>query len=261
MPGVLLICGCPRSGTTGFRSIIARDPRLGIGLERYLRRAVNGQISAELFTPKRFADVQPDDTQVQPNHPSWENGQATIQHAVDNYATLDYIGDKLPRLANSYQNLVDEIPDCKILYLLRNPFDVAASYNKRARSQSRNNKQWRAATDYRLAIEHWNFDVQQTARYFDKLDFHIVCYETMYASIQNFQEVYDFIGLELTDHIKGVWKAAHERGKKLEAQRAALTDAEKVHICLKADFATYRDLMDKAGLSDFEAPEELPEEA
>ncbi|WP_412074397.1 sulfotransferase [Tritonibacter mobilis] len=245
MPQTLIIGGCARSGTTGFRSILAQDDRLAIGLERYLKHSINNRMTADLWSKERFADVQPDDTHVQPGHPSWSSAERTIQHAYAHYDDLVYIGDKLPRSGNNYETLHASAPKTKVLYMLRNPFDVAASYNKRARNE--NDKGWRPAVDYRVAVDHWNLDVSETVKYLDKLSFHIIRYETIFYSLDEFQAVYDFLNLTMTDSVASNWQNARKKGSVREQQRSALTDDEKVYICAHCDFTSYRKLLRAGG--------------
>lgn len=245
MPKVMLISGCPRSGTTGFRTTLTQDTRLAIGLERYLRLSINKKLTPDLWERERFIDVQPNDTHVQPNHRSWGIANRAIDRVRDNYDTLDYIGDKLPRSANSFEVLAETLPDIKIIYLLRNPFDVAASYNKRARNE--NDKRWRPVTNYSVAVKQWNFDIRQAVAFLDQLDFHIVRYETIFQNFEEFEKVYAFLGLEMNDGARSGWQDAHERSLSLEAQRSALTDEEKVHLCAYCNFANYRKLLKHGG--------------
>ncbi|GHG97618.1 sulfotransferase family protein [Pseudodonghicola xiamenensis] len=245
MPKVMLISGCPRSGTTGFRTTLAQDPRMAIGLERYLKLSINKKMTPDLWERERFIDVRPEDTQVQPDHPSWDIANIIIDRVRNDYETLDYIGDKLPRSANSFEVFAETLPDIKIIYLLRNPFDVAASYNKRARNEK--DKTWRPVTDYSVAVKHWNFDIRQAVKFLDQLDLHIIRYETIFRNFEEFENVYDFLGLEMNDEARSSWQGAHKRSLSLEAQRSALADEEKVHVSAHCDFGSYRKLLKHGG--------------
>jgi hypothetical protein len=221
---------------------------MAIGLERYLKLSINKKMTADLWKRERLLDVRPDDTQVQPGHPGWNNAYETLKYAYDNYDDLAYVGDKLPRSANSYGCFRDSVPDMKILYMLRNPFDVAASYNKRARNEK--DKGWRPQTDYRTAVAHWNLDVTETVKYLEDLQFHVIRYETVFFDRNEFQGVYDFLGLELTDEILDIWQNSRRKSRDMEGQRSALTDEEKVYVCAHSDFGAYRTLLKYGGYLD-----------
>lgn len=241
MPKTLIIGGCARSGTTGFRSILARDERMAIGLERYLKLSIGNKLTPDLWERDRFCNVRPEDTHVQPQHSSWAGAQVTLEHARLNYENLAYIGDKLPRSGNNYSSLAISKPDTKILYMLRNPFDVAASYNKRA--QNEKDKGWRSSVNYKTAIDHWNLDVSETVKYYTKFDIHIIRYESIFRSAAEFESVYQFLNLPLTDTVREIWGNSRRKSLSLEESRSALNDMEKVYICANADFDSYKELL------------------
>ena len=67
VPRVLLVTGVGRSGTTAIANLLNGHPRTCIGVERYkykfLRR---GEFEGDEFTPQRFFDFRPTDTNVLP---------------------------------------------------------------------------------------------------------------------------------------------------------------------------------------------------
>jgi hypothetical protein len=143
----LFICGCPRSGTSALRNVFNTDPRFALGMERYYSRgSINFNLQRSHFEKSRFYDLQEGDT----FWPSLDN--CTSNEA--NFDKAHYRGDKIPLLYKNLQSLFAEIPDSTVLFIVRDIYEVAASYNTRA--QDENDKLWARNQNFRVAVDDWN---------------------------------------------------------------------------------------------------------
>src|SRR5690606_10509114 len=65
---------------------------------------------------------------------------------------LRYVGDKAPLYVRQLGYLRRVFPTCRLVVLLRNPVDVAASYQRRADDPA---DHWPEENGWDLAVDHW----------------------------------------------------------------------------------------------------------
>ena len=58
----LFVCGCPRSGTSYFQSILAWHPAIALGMERFNLRLFAGKLLPSDFERERFFRMEAGDT-------------------------------------------------------------------------------------------------------------------------------------------------------------------------------------------------------
>lgn len=185
----LFICGCARSGTSALTNLLNRDDRIIIGTERYIN--IYEKIQPVHFQKDRFLNPNQDemrnpDNQIFNNFRiKWDKGN------------VQYIGDKAPRYYKQLYYLTRMFPDCKILFLWRNLYEVASSYNVRARQK----KNWGDDRDYRQAVQHWNESLQCVYNHINngnRDQVHIIKYEAFFSGDQTiFESLYNFLSLEI----------------------------------------------------------------
>lgn len=143
----LFICGCPRSGTSALRNVFNADPRFAIGMERYYSRGSNQfSLQRKHFEKSRFYDLQNGDT-------FW----SSLDNCTSSEASFDdalYRGDKIPLLYKHLQSLFSQMPDSTVLFIVRDIYEVAASYNVRA--QDEDDDLWARNQNYKVAVDDWN---------------------------------------------------------------------------------------------------------
>ena len=155
-------------------------------------------------------------------------------------------GDKIPMLHPLYGQLVRSFPEPKILYILRNPFDVAASFQRRAMEEDQT---WRAGRDYRAACDEWNASVRATREWSKQLSFYVVDYEGFFSGQADIARLAAFLGLD-PDHLRIGYDAQVARQE--ETDRAdPLTNIARQYVSRRADFQAYRDLLEFADRSRF----------
>jgi hypothetical protein len=146
---VTFVCGVGRSGTTALTTLLNGHPRVCIGIERYKYLFVREQpVSAELFTKERFFDFKSEETNIWPSHNSYTE---IFPYMYSKWDRARILGDKIPHLFAVLPHTFAAFPDAKIIYIVRNIEDVAASWVARAEKPD---DQWSRGFDE--AIRAWN---------------------------------------------------------------------------------------------------------
>lgn len=154
MKSYLFIAGVPRSGTTALAQLLAAHPSAVIGIERY-KRLVDlhriHELVPERFERDRFLTFRDDETNLSPERASsFREHYAEVAERFDE-ATV--FGDKVPRYYYVYHHLLGVFPNSKVLCILRNPYEVASLWNRRARNPD---DPWAPEEDARRSIVRWN---------------------------------------------------------------------------------------------------------
>jgi hypothetical protein len=233
----LFVCGCPRSGTTGLGLLLASDPRIAIGIERYNGLSMRQDIVPELFEKNRFANPIQGDTwysDLLKHHPNY---YTPILKKLD---TAFYVGDKIPWLYKRFGRLAETMPGAKVLVILRNIFDVAASFEARANNPEDRNWDWRTEA----AVEQWTESLTALQNAPKRLNIIAVVYEELFINGRGLEEIFDF--LELGAPSPSVYQRFNRMlasNATLEKQRKrALAALDLLYISQKAPFDLYRQL-------------------
>lgn len=232
----LFVCGCPRSGTTALWRILVGDSRIRLGVERYGNRFFSGHfLTPDLFEKERFFNIEKGDTfysDLVSFNEYYAKADAGFDEAI-------YVGDKIPMLYRYFDKLELNFLGCKTIFIFRNIFDVAASYKKRL--VDANNDWTRDVSD---AVSDWNASLNAAREYTG--DIALIDYDRLMIEGHGLDNIYSFLGLEITSEVRAACKNVLRHSGALEASRSrSLTALEVKEICQKADFNTYRDLLDK----------------
>lgn len=148
LESLLFLCGCPRSGTTAFWRLLVGDSRIRMGVERYGNRFYTREfLNPEMFEKDRFFSLQEGDT----FYPDLVEFNPYYERAKSGYEDATYFGDKIPKLYEYFDRMKETFPGCKLVFIFRNIFDVAASYKAR---QLDENDNWSMGVSD--AISDWN---------------------------------------------------------------------------------------------------------
>ena len=232
----LFVCGCPRSGTTALVRLLNSHKLLAIGMERYKYYASKNKINKinkSSFEEKFFFDFQDNQTNI-----TWGYFYRPLK---DKYQQgVVYLGDKYPHYYNFYNEIDQEFPNPKWIFMLRDIHDVAMSYNARAANPE---DKWPAEADYTKAVVHWNDALAKTWKYLkaNKDPKLFVCqYEKIFSYDENYlKSLTNFLEIDLSEDIQNFYsnmtKGWQERMKRKKTMGQEQLDyiQEKAKITLK----------------------------
>ena len=229
----LFISGCPRSGTSAFQKVFSNDERIFLGMERYyFRGSGDFSLTPECFEKDRFYRLSEGDT-------FWSNLN-NYNGSEDRFEKSIFRGDKIPKLYKHFDELKLALPLCKTLFIYRNIFDVAASYNSRARNLE--DQQWARSQDYKVAISDWNESLRNCLNALNKgCDILPVSYESFFSDIESIQEIYDFLGISINSNIIQRFGVLVDEYSRLQvSKKDKLSAQEKNTILLHADIEAFK---------------------
>jgi hypothetical protein len=131
---LLFVSGVPRSGTTLFAQILNSSNEVFIGIERYLKKV--NELSYDLFSRERLLVIEQDDTTYRTyNYSDYSGIDVEGKLSEVQWNNLKVIGDKIPTLFYNCFEPLRRIADLgiaiQIVFMLRDPFDIASSYQVR----------------------------------------------------------------------------------------------------------------------------------
>jgi len=229
------ICGCPRSGTSALRNVFNNDVRFAIGMERfYYKAAKNFSLEHKLFEKERFFSLQTGDT-------FW-NEISMYDGMKPNFECSIYRGDKIPKLYYHFDKLFKELPDTKVVFIVRDIVDVAASYN--ARANNLNDKNWSREQNFKVAVDDWNASLVSLYQYLyeKKCDVYPIFYEDFFSKTDSIEGLYKNLGIAVSKEVRNDFSSFVEKYKNLKQNKKSdvLSEVELDYINKNANFKLYR---------------------
>lgn len=244
----LFVTGCARAGTSVMANLLREDDRIAMGRERYAELYLTARtFSKELFGKERFCRIlDPADS----HHRSLEPYYAELHDRYDNCL---YRGDKIPELACNYGLLLERFERPKIIFMLRNIFDVADSFNLRVKKAIASGRKdgWPWDRGSASAVTEWSRALKQTLRVQERIQLHVVVYERLFEDQCELRRLYRFLGLTVPDKVLAAHRDLMAEHRELDAARKiSLTSSEKLDIMERAAFGAYRKVLELAKLQD-----------
>ena len=227
------VFGCPRSGTTYFHSIMAWHPAIALGLERFSKRMLTRALMPYDFDRRRFFCMEAGDTWYK--HLSQFPGQQRL--CEEHYDAAEYVGDKVPLGYEVFDHLITHFSDARFVVLVRNVFDVAASYERRRRGITHWDQEWGP----RKAVEHWNASLRAILEYAKVAQILPLLYEDLTATEATLDGVAEFLAID-PKPLRLRWQT------KLRREPRPEPGAGEQKLAVK-DAAFVRDLMDHDALA------------
>jgi hypothetical protein len=184
----LFVCGCPRSGTSAVCQLLASHPDLVLGMERYNLRAARRELSPGDFSRDRFFAVQKGDT--------WYSDLSQFakhyQRQIDKFSTAEFVGDKFPRLYEHFEYIASKFLDVRVVFVVRNPIDVAESYERRRENGQVWNEDW---GPFR-AIDDWNRSLKAVLQWMNYIPMLIVSYDDLVQGSLKLEDLGGFLSID-----------------------------------------------------------------
>lgn len=230
----LFVTGCPRSGTSVLARVLSGHPAIALGMERFNNRIVRRTLQPSDFEGGRFFDVQPGDTWYR----SLDQLQAYYEKAKIKYDSATYWGDKFPGAYEHYVHLAQNFDDVLFLFILRNIFDVALSFEgRRARGVH-----WPAGGGVEYAVARWNASIGYTMRWRERARILVVSYEDLFVRAGSAATMADFLDItpEPLDRALTRERASAARDT---GPSARLSAEQADYVCRYANFGGFRQLL------------------
>lgn len=239
---MVFICGCARSGTSALWRLMTAHSKVAIGLERYIERCTDTKfdMTPELFEKERFYTLKRGDTHFK----SIEKGGQGEYYAQlkDRYNDCTHFGDKTPRLFRYYKDIFKTFPDARILFIYRNIFDVAQSFNTRKQKEG---DAWDRG--YKAAVKDWNLSMKNTNAFLDQKDERIlpISYEELFFGQFDIEQIFDFLNLENEPSVHKLYQGLRKKAKEIEGKREPNLSSLQKHFIMKtARFNLYKKLVE-----------------
>tara|TARA_B100001939_G_C16723172_1_gene522130 strand:+ start:25 stop:759 length:735 start_codon:yes stop_codon:yes gene_type:complete len=239
---LLFICGTPRAGTSELCRIINKSPECAIGMERFYYKAAPNtkfELNGSLFEKKRFFDVIPGDT--------FHSGNF-YKGMHEKYQSCKYVGDKIPLLSHHLSKLPHSFSDrdFKVIFCLRNPFDLSNSYLNRLHNPQDN---WnhgieRAASDFNNALRSLsNILASDNASKVIVLE-----YESTFFNPTALPQLFRALEINISNELSNEFINSLSKSKELSLKRTtnSLSSHDARKICSSFDFALYKQIIQHA---------------
>ncbi len=243
---IVFIGGVARSGTSALAKLLNTHPLILMGSERYFNLINHDKLTWDYLLRDRFCSIEPGDTHGHGGFhfgPSMEH-IAKLPALAERYDQAIVVGDKFPNLFRHYGKIFGEFKNAHLIYILRNPFSVAESYQ--VRSEDGSDTLWSSSNDHREAIKDWNESVRRTLelvdmRGADKLV--LVEYEDIFSDYGALGQMFSAIGL---DAAKGPEvEAIFAKFGELNAKMVPRRDDIRQIVAKTADWGAYNALLQK----------------
>jgi hypothetical protein len=235
----LFVGGCARSGTSSLTRLLNSHKKILVGIERYnkLCHKHNYSLNKGHFLKKRFFQVEKGDT----FYSDFSEVHKRSKWLYRKYESLEYIGLKYTSIHNIMDELNSTFGNPVIIYIYRDIFDVAESWNQR--TIKGNN--WPKTKNYIEAVEEWNYSLKTIKSYIENKQ-EIICvnYNDVFYSNKSLKKL--FAELNLNVHFGVFFKIilARIRALILKRKRSVLSQKDYSYVLKNASFELYEHFND-----------------
>ena len=229
----LFVVGNARAGTTALGKLLNFSSQICLGIERY---SLDENVSALSFNKKHFFDPTSQDYLIRSQF--YEKIKSKFERAK-------YIGDKRPRFITSWRNTWLNLPQAKIIYIFRNIYDVASSYNVRANNAALGiDPSWSPHRDFSKAVRDWNEGLQEVNNLVQSYEVYLVKYEDFFVDLAKINRLFGYLKIELDEPQlqTGITKI-NKTALSLQNKEKNLSDSEIEYVDRHADFKSYNNLI------------------
>jgi len=235
----LFLGGCGRSGTSVLTEIIGLHQKIVLGIERYnkLMRKHIFSLSEAHFSKERFLIMHEGDT----FYDDFNKFRAHKNAAVK-FDDAIYVGVKYPPFDKIYHLMQANFGSFKYLYIYRNIFDVAESWNRRAEKGGN----WPNDKNYLKAVQRWNESLTQTLNALKNgADIMCINYDDLLFTNKPIQPIFDHLGFPIDENVTKELAKARNIAPKKKSAKGALSGTEMEYIRNNAKFELYDEIHSK----------------
>jgi hypothetical protein len=235
----LFIGGVARSGTSALTEIVGSHPKIVLGMERYnkLFRKQDFSVTPALFEKERFLEMREGDTFY-----SDFDRFRPHKNIAEKWDEAICVGVKYPKITTVYNQTKEALGDFKLIYIFRNIYDVAESWNRRLIERER----WPKQRDYKRAVEFWNNSLRMTRKLIrTKEDIACISYEDLLFSQKSIQPLFDWLELEMDPQVVHTLDSKRQLAPDKKAKKGTLPDEQKAYITQHAHFDIYEEFNSK----------------
>jgi len=232
----LFVGGCGLSGTSVLADIIGSHHQIVLGIERFnkLMRKASFNLSKSHFIKERYLTIQDGDTFYD------DFNKFKFHHQIPGkWDHAIFVGVKFPSLDKVFDQMKSAFGNFKYLYIYRNIYDVAESWNRKSEIGGN----WSKEKNYVKAVERWNLSLSNTLKQL-KNGADIICihYDDLFFSDKSIQPIFERLGLPIDENVlKALAKARNEAPKRKSA-KGTLKKDEIEYIQSNARFELYEQL-------------------
>ncbi len=237
----LFISGVPRSGTTTITELFGSHRLAAIGIERYKKfLAVRSQhlLTPALFEKERFFEFGEDETNIRPDG-RYSDHYDAVRERFDSARVL---GDKIPTYYYMYHHLLRVFPNAKLICIVRDPYEVASSWNRRAKNPA---DRWGEDQDAKRSVLRWTecLELCTRARAEYPESFLIVEHARLFGGDETlYRELSDAVGLSADATDLQRFADTCTAWSKVKGKPLDLDESEIREITKRADFDRYEKL-------------------
>lgn len=223
-PRTLFVTGCERSGTTALLFLLNADERIVLGRERF--KFIRPELGPEHLREEHFFHPVPEETNYLDRDYYRELKERWASGGVV------YLGDKNPRYWEYLRELPERFPTAKFVFILRDLYRVASSYNVRAANEE--DAAWPEVKNYAAAVRDWNGSLRAIREF---LETHggrrgfLLEHALLFSGNASFLEaLYRFLALEPTEAVRARYEELCREWEGLRRKALSLTPEMIEHL-------------------------------
>ncbi|MEA3445690.1 MAG: sulfotransferase [Bacteroidota bacterium] len=235
----LFIGGCGRSGTSVLTQILGSHTQIVLGLERYNKIMKKNffSLTQSHFEKERFINIREGDT--------FYNDFKKFQHhhnIPEKWDEALIFGVKYPPFERIYKLMKNAFGNFSYVYIYRNIYDVAESWNDKVRRGGR----WKPDKNYLKAVDRWNNSLKDTLKYIE-LGENIIClnYEDLLFTQKPINRIFDLFGIKMDQNVENTLAIARAKAPKKKSKKGKLSPQEFDYVNKNAHIELFHEFNKK----------------
>jgi hypothetical protein len=231
----LFTCGAPTGTYEDLQSLLAFDPKIFLGIERFSSYEIDS-VTEQMFSKDRFFSFDSDVKDLNKNNSYYEQASSIFENAV-------YIGDHLPYLFTQFDDYKRNFKKSKLIILLRNISDIYVSYRLSAQGRNKDNE-----LPLERFVRFWNNLLIFIEKSFSDPTCHLVIYENLFSDLEVYKNIYKFLEIELPinfeDHFTNIVQRLMFSQDLNASRESEVREEDKNFIFENANWTLYQSILE-----------------